>query len=66
MKYAIIYETSYNGNKRHYLKGFTNIKIERTAMNDGNSNSFKYTTELKELSSLFIKLEGDAEQYLAY
>ena len=55
MKYAIILDV----NGRSYLLGFTNTPIEH------NDTIKKKTVELKELSSLFIPLEGDAAIYLS-
>ena len=60
MKYAIILECL-NGDK--YLKGFSNTEI--LYCKDSIKRHQIYTVELKELSSLFIPLEGDAKIYLS-
>lgn len=62
MKYAIILETRPRGDK--YLLGFTNTKIDEQVSGVAQT-SLKYTVELRELSSLFIRLEGDAAEYLS-
>jgi len=55
MKYAILLHTE--AGDRHYLIGFTN---------DETPSDPKYTLfPLKELHSLWIKLEGDAIIYLS-
>jgi len=58
MKYAIILETRPISIK--YLLGFTN-----TPINEEKTTHYKYTVELKELSNLHIRLEGDAAIYLS-
>ena len=58
MKYAIIIKVR----DRVYLTGFTNTRIEEEILTQGG---IKYTVELKEMSSLFLRLEGDAEVYLS-
>lgn len=60
MKYAIILQVI----DRKYLTGFTNTKIEKTNTNPEDSG-IKYTVELKEVKGLFLKLEGDAKEYLS-
>jgi len=56
MKYAIIMRIR----DRFYLKGFTNTPID-----DEQVDHHIYTKELKELNGLHIRLEGDAEMYIA-
>lgn len=57
MKYAIIYKPI--NLDRYYLKGFTNQVIDNITI-----SGHTFTTELRELSGLFIPLEADAKVYL--
>lgn len=59
MKYAILLQVA----DRRYLLGFTNNEILPSELDE--NNSIKYTIKLKEMSSLFIRLEGDALVYLS-
>jgi hypothetical protein len=58
MKYAIIIDVR----NRKYLTGFTNIRIEKETMLTGGT---KYTVELREMTGIFLTLEGDAKEYFS-
>lgn len=63
MKYAII--VYYPHNESKYLKGFTNSPLEEFLKDNRGTEYNLYTVELKELSKLWIRLEGDAKFYLS-